>query len=380
MKFDTRSIHAGRKPDPLTGAISTPICQTSTFVFDDFDKPKEHDYTRTSNPTRSALEEAFASLEGGNDAFAFSSGMSAVSAAIHLLKSGDHVVACDDLYGGTHRLFSEIMTRFGIEFTFTRLENEESIEDSIKPNTKMIWVETPSNPLLNITDLELVSKVAQENEILTVADNTFSSPYFLKPLEYGIDLVVHSTTKYLNGHSDVIGGAIVTSTPQLAEDVHFLLNSMGTGAAPFDSWLVLRGLKTLPLRMKKHAKNALAIAQYLQDSPQVKKVFYPGLESHPGQDIAKRQMNGFGGVVSFELNTDVRSFLRGLDLFSLAESLGGADSLVEHAATMSHASMSEEARKKAGINNDLIRLSVGLEDVEDLIEDLENGFKSSKKL
>lgn len=380
MKFDTRSIHAGRKPDPLTGAISTPICQTSTFVFDDFEKPKEHEYTRTSNPTRSALEEAFASLEGGNDAFAFSSGMSAVSTAIHLLKSGDHVVACDDLYGGTHRLFSEIMTRFGIEFTFTRLENEKSIQDSIKPHTKMIWVETPSNPLLNITDLELVSSVAQENEILTVADNTFSSPYFLKPLDFGIDLVVHSTTKYLNGHSDVIGGAIVTSTPQLAEDVHFLLNGMGTGAAPFDSWLVLRGLKTLPLRMKKHAKNALAIAQYLQDSSQVKKVFYPGLVSHPGHDIAKKQMKGFGGVVSFEIDSDVGSFLRGLDLFSLAESLGGADSLVEHAATMSHASMPPEARKKAGITNDLIRLSVGLEDAEDLIEDLDKGFKNSKKL
>ncbi len=375
MKFDTKSVHEGRKPDPTTGAISTPIFQTSTFVFDDYGKPKEHDYTRTSNPTRSALENAIAGLEGGNKGFAFSSGMGAVNTVIHLLKSGDHVISCDDLYGGSHRLFSDIMTKFGVEFTFTRLDDEEKIQEAIKPNTKMIWIETPSNPLLNITDLEMVSKIAKENDLLTAVDNTFSTPYFLKPIDYGIDLVVHSTTKYLNGHSDVIGGAVVTTTDKLAEDIHFLLNGMGTNASPFDSWLVLRGIKTLPLRMKKHEQNAMAIAQYLKDHPQVKEVFYPGLPSHPGHEIARRQMKGFGGVVSFKINTDVGQFLRGLEIFSLAESLGGADSLVEHAATMSHASMPEESRKKAGITNDLIRLSVGLEDVGDLIEDLDQGFR-----
>jgi cystathionine beta-lyase/cystathionine gamma-synthase len=374
MRFNTKSIHSGRRPDEATGAISTPICQTSTFVFDGYQKPKEHDYTRTSNPTRNVLEDTIAALEGGNQGFAFSSGMSAVASAIHLLSAGDHVISCDDLYGGSHRLFEQIMTRFGIEFTFIRLSDEEKINDAIKPNTKMIWVETPSNPLLNITDLELVSKIARENQLLTVADNTFASPYFLKPIDFGIDLVVHSTTKYLNGHSDVIGGAIVTTTDKLAEDVHFILNGMGTGAAPFDSWLVLRGIKTLPLRMERHSSNAIAIAEYLQDHPQVKKVYYPGLPSHTDHEIARKQMTGYGGVVSFKLKSDVGTFLHGLKLFSLAESLGGADSLVEHAVTMSHASMTPQAREYAGITDDLIRLSVGLEDVDDLIEDLDKGF------
>ncbi|WP_281774705.1 trans-sulfuration enzyme family protein [Methanobacterium formicicum] len=376
MRFNTKSIHSGRRPDESTGAISTPICQTSTFVFDGYRKPKEHDYTRTSNPTRNVLEDTIAALEGGNAGFAFSSGMSAVATAIHLLSAGDHVISCDDLYGGSHRLFEQIMTRFGIEFTFIRLNDEEKIQDAVKTNTRMIWVETPSNPLLNITDLEMVSSIARENQLLSVADNTFASPYFLKPINFGMDLVLHSTTKYLNGHSDVIGGAIVTTTDKLAEDVHYLLNGMGTNAAPFDSWLVLRGIKTLPLRMERHASNALAIAEYLEDHPQVKEVYYPGLTDHPGHEIARKQMTGYGGVVSFKLKSDVGTFLHGLELFSLAESLGGADSLVEHAATMSHASMTPEARKKAGITDDLIRLSVGLEDVDDLIEDLDQGFKA----
>jgi len=377
MKFDTRSIHAGRKPDPINGAISTSICQTSTFVFEDYKKPGEYDYSRTGNPTRNALEDAVANLEGGNRGFAFSSGMAAVSTAIHLLKAGDHAVVGDDIYGGTHRLFSEIMTNYDIEFTFTRLDSRDNIEDAIQDNTKMLWIETPSNPLLNITDLELMSDIARENQLLTVADNTFPSPYFLRPIEYGIDLVLHSTTKYINGHSDVIGGAIVTTTEELADKVHFLLNGMGTNAAPFDSWLILRGLKTLPLRMKKHAENAATIAEFLCEHSNVSEVYYPGLESHPGHFIAKKQMDGFGGVVSFKLKSDVGRFIRGLDLFLLAESLGGADSLVEHAATMSHASMTEAARKKAGITDDVIRLSVGLEDADDLIEDLSQGLENS---
>ncbi|HSQ02118.1 MAG TPA: PLP-dependent aspartate aminotransferase family protein [Methanobacterium sp.] len=377
MKFDTRSIHAGRKPDPTTGAISTSICQTSTFVFEDYKKPGEYDYSRTGNPTRNALEDAVANLEGGNKGFAFSSGMAAVSTAVHLLKSGDHAIVGDDIYGGTHRLFREIMTNYGIEFTFTRLDSRDNIEDVIQDNTKMLWIETPSNPLLNITDLELMSDIARENQLLTVADNTFPSPYFLRPIEYGIDLVLHSTTKYINGHSDVIGGAIVTTTEELADKVHFLLNGMGTNAAPFDSWLILRGLKTLPLRMKKHAENAVTIAEFLCEHSNVSEVYYPGLESHPGHFIAKKQMDGFGGVVSFKLKSDVARFIRGLDLFLLAESLGGADSLVEHAASMSHASMTEAARKKAGITDDVIRLSVGLEDADDLIEDLSRGLENS---
>ncbi len=374
MKFSTKTVHAGRKPDPHTGAISTPIYQTSTFVFDDYNEPKEHDYSRTSNPTRSALEDALAALEGGNEGFAFSSGMSAISTTLHLLSSGDHVIASDDIYGGTHRLFAEILPRFGIEFTFLKLDDEETIINAIKPNTKLIWVETPSNPLLNVTDLEMIGRIGKEHDILTVADNTFATPYFLKPIDFGIDLVVHSTTKYLNGHSDVIGGAVITTTKKLAEDIHFLLNGLGTNAAPFDSWLVLRGLKSLPARMEHHQKNAIAVAEYLYDHPKVDDVFYPGLESHPGYDIVKKQMTGYGGIVSFNLKSDVKTFLNKMDLFFLAESLGGADSLVEHAATMSHASMAPEARLKAGITDQLIRLSIGLEDVDDLIEDLSKGI------
>jgi len=374
MRFSTKTVHAGRKPDPHTGAISTPIYQTSTFVFDDYNEPKEHDYSRTSNPTRSALEDALAALEGGNEGFAFSSGMSAISTTLHLLSLGDHVIASDDIYGGTHRLFAEILPRFGIEFTFLKLDDEETIINAIKPNTKLIWVETPSNPLLNVTDLEMIGRIGKEHDILTVADNTFATPYFLKPIDFGIDLVVHSTTKYLNGHSDVIGGAVITTTKKLAEDIHFLLNGLGTNAAPFDSWLVLRGLKSLPARMEHHQKNAIAVAEYLFDHPKVDEVFYPGLESHPGYDIVKKQMTGYGGIVSFNLKSDVKTFLNKMDLFFLAESLGGADSLVEHAATMSHASMAPEARLKAGITDQLIRLSIGLEDVDDLIEDLGKGI------
>ncbi len=375
MRFDTKSVHSGRKPDPVTGAISTPIYQTSTFTFEDFGKPGEHDYSRTSNPTRSALGEAIADLEGGHQGFIFSSGMAAVTTAIHLLKAGDHVISCDDLYGGSHRLFSEIISKFGVEFTFMKLDDEEKLRSAIKPNTKMIWVETPSNPLLTITDLDMVSRVTRERDILTVCDNTFSSPYFLRPIEYNIDLVLHSTTKYLNGHCDVIGGALVTTTEELSEDIQFLLNGMGTNASPFDSWLVLRGIKTLPVRMDRHAENSMAVAQYLEEHPRVKEVFYPGLPSHSGYEIAKEQMDGYGGVVSFKLDGSVPKFLKNMELFYLAESLGGADSLVEHAATMSHASMNKEARKNAGITDDLIRLSIGLEDINDLIEDLDKALR-----
>ena len=377
MKFETAAIHAGDRPDAQFGAISMPIYQTSTFAFEDLGKNRGYDYSRTSNPTRKVLEDTIARLEGGKAGFAFATGMAAEATIVHILKAGDHVVCGDDVYGGTYRLFQNVMQNFGLESTFVRMNSKKSIEDAIKPNTRMIWIETPSNPLLNIVDVEMVADIAKSRGLISVIDNTFATPYFLKPIEYGIDLVVHSTTKYLNGHCDVVGGAVVTTTEELTERVQFLLNAMGTCASPFDSWLVLRGIETLPVRMKQHAENASAIARYLQDHKAVSKVYFPGLDSHPGYEIARRQMKGFGGMVSFELKggiTAVRSFLKKIQIFALAESLGGVSSLAEHPATMSHASMPADYRTRMGINHDLIRLSVGLEHIEDLIEDLEQAL------
>jgi cystathionine beta-lyase/cystathionine gamma-synthase len=373
MRFETIAIHAGERPDKAYGAMSVPIYQTSTFVFDDIGKTTGFDYSRTANPTRRALEQTIAELEGGRAGFAFATGMAAESTVIHLLKSGDHVICGDDVYGGTYRLFHDIMGEFGVEFTFLRLNDRRKVQAAIRPNTKMLWIESPSNPLLNITDLEMVVDVAREHRILTVMDNTFATPYFLKPVAYGIDLVVHSTTKYLNGHSDVVGGAVVTTNDELTQRVQFLLNGMGTCAAPFDCWLVLRGIETLSVRMRQHQANAATVAEYLAACPGVSKVYYPGLQSHPGHATAARQMLGFGGMVSFEARGGRRAathFLRAVKLFALAESLGGAASLAEHPASMSHASMPPEFRERIGIKDNLIRLSVGLEDIADLIEDL----------
>jgi cystathionine gamma-lyase/cystathionine beta-lyase len=377
VRFETLAIHSGRGPDPTTGALATPIHQTSTFVFEDVGVTRGYDYSRTANPTRKALEDCIAALEGGNAGFAFSSGMAAETTIMHLLKAGDHVISGDDVYGGTYRLFEMVMKDFGLEFTFLRMDDRSRIEGAIRPNTRMIWIETPSNPLLNIVDIEMVVDIAKRHKLITVADNTFATPYFLRPIDYGVDLVVHSTTKYLNGHCDVIGGAVVTTTDELTERVQFLLNAMGTCAAPFDCWLVLRGIKTLAVRMMQHEENAAQVAIYLEKQPKVKRVFYPGLKSHPGHETAMRQMDGFGGVVSFEIEGGVEaasSFLRNVRVFSLAESLGGVDSLVEHPATMSHASMPEDVRRDVGITDGLVRLSVGLESVDDLIEDLEQAF------
>jgi cystathionine gamma-lyase/cystathionine beta-lyase len=373
MRFETLAIHTGERPDAAFGAVSAPIYQTSTFVFKDVGKTRGYDYSRSANPTRKVLEDTIAQLEGGKAGFAFATGMAAEATVIHLLKVGDHVISGDDVYGGTYRLFQNVMRDFGLEFTFLRMDNREKIEQAIKPNTRMLWLETPSNPLLNITNLEMAVDIANKHKLMTVIDNTFATPYFLKPIEYGVDLVVHSTTKYLNGHCDVVGGAVVTTTDELTERVQFLLNAMGTCASPFDCWLVLRGIETLPVRMRQHEDNAFAVANYLLGHPGVKRVFYPGLESHPGYEIAKRQMRGFGGVVSFELKEGVEavnSFLRRIKVFSLAESLGGVASLAEHPATMSHASMPKDYREKVGITDELIRLSVGLENIDDLIEDL----------
>jgi len=299
MRFETLAIHTGERPDPRYGAISVPIYQTSTFAFADVGKTRGYDYSRSGNPTRKVLEDTIAQLEGGKAGFAFATGMAAESTAIHLLKAGDHIISGDDIYGGTYRLFHNVMPDFGVESTFVRMDNIERIEKAIQPNTRMLWLESPSNPLLNIVDLEMVVDIAKRHNLMTVIDNTLATPYFLKPIEYGIDLVVHSTTKYLNGHCDVVSGAIVTTTDELTERVQFLLNALGTCASPFDCWLVLRGIETLAVRMKQHEENATAVARYLTEHPLVKKVFYPGLDSHPGHEIAKKQMKGFGGVVSF---------------------------------------------------------------------------------
>jgi len=378
MRFETLAIHAGERPEITFGAASVPIYQTSTFVFEDVGKTRGYDYSRSANPTRKVLEDTIAQLEGGKAGFAFATGMAAEATTIHLLKAGDHIISGDDVYGGTYRLFQNVMQNFGLEFTFLRMDSRQRIEEAIKPNTRLLWLETPSNPLLNIVDIEMVVDIARKHNLLTAIDNTFATPYFLKPIEYGIDLVVHSTTKYLNGHCDVVGGAVVTTTDELTERVQFLLNAMGTCASPFDCWLVLRGLETLPVRMKQHQENAIAVANYLKGHPAVKRVFYPGLDSHPGHELARRQMKGFGGVVSFESNGGIEaidSFLRRIKVFYLAESLGGVSSLAEHPATMSHASMPEEHRKKVGITDELIRLSVGLENIDDLTEDLSQALE-----
>jgi len=377
MRFETLAIHSGDRPDRTFGAVSTPIYQTSTFAFEEVGKTKGYDYSRTANPTRKVLEDTIAWLEGGKAGFAFATGMAAEATIIHLLKAGDHVISGDDVYGGTYRLFQDVMPDFGLEFTFLRMDNRQKIEAAIKPNTKLLWLETPSNPLLNIVDVEMAVDIAKKHNLMTVIDNTFATPYFLKPIDYGVDLVVHSTTKYLNGHCDVVGGAVVTTTDELSDRVQFLLNAMGTCASPFDCWLVLRGIETLAVRMKQHEANAAAVAEYLTKQSAVKKVFYPGLKSHPGHEIAKRQMRGFGGVVSFELG-DVgaaKTFLNRVKVFSLAESLGGVVSLAEHPASMSHASMPADYRKKVGISDKLVRLSVGLENIDDLIEDLEQALR-----
>jgi cystathionine beta-lyase/cystathionine gamma-synthase len=377
MRFETIAIHGGDRPDAATGALSVPIYQTSTFVFEDVGKTKGWGYSREGNPTRKVLEDTIARLEGGKAGFAFATGMAAETTVMHLLKTGDHVVAVDDIYGGTYDLFQHVMPAFGLEFTFVRMDDPKKIEQAIRPNTRMLWLETPSNPLLNIVDIEMAVDVARKHKLLTVADNTFASPYFSRPIEYGVDLVLHSTTKYLNGHADVVGGAVVTTSDELSQRVQFLLDAMGTCAAPFDCWLVLRGIETLPVRMKQHQENAFAVANYLKAHPKVKKVLYPGLESHKGHEIARRQMKGFGGVVSFEPQGGidaVNSFLRKLKVFSLAASLGDVASLVEHPATLSHAPMPEDYRRQVGISDELIRLSVGLENIDDLLEDLEQAL------
>jgi cystathionine gamma-lyase len=378
--FETRAIHAGQEPDPTTGAIMTPIYTSSTYVQESPGVHKGYDYSRSVNPTRKALEACIADLEGSSHGFAFASGMSASATVLELLSSGDHVIAMDDLYGGTYRLFENVRKRSaGLDFTFCDLSDSETLQSSITDKTKMIWIETPTNPLLKIADLEVIAKFAKDNNLISVCDNTFCSPFVQNPLDFGFDIVVHSATKYLNGHSDLIGGVVVCSDrqEQLAGELLYLQNAVGSIMNPFDSFLLLRSLKTLPVRMERHCSNALQIATYLESHESIEKVIYPGLKSHPQHDIAKKQMREFGGMISVVLKgglDSAKTFLERTELFSLAESLGGVESLIEHPAIMTHASIPPEVREEIGISDGLVRLSVGIEAIEDLIEDIEGAL------
>jgi cystathionine beta-lyase/cystathionine gamma-synthase len=378
-KLATRAIHAGQQPDSATGAVITPIYATSTYAQSSPGVNKGYDYARSHNLTRYAYERCVASLEGGHAGFAFASGMAATSTVLELLDAGSHVVALDDLYGGTRRLFERVRRRSArLDFSYIGMRDDAELEAAMRPETRMIWVETPSNPLLKLVDLAMVARVAKRHGVLAVADNTFASPCLQRPIEHGFDIVVHSATKYLNGHSDAVSGIAVTASDALAEQLRFLQNAVGAVPSPFDCFLVTRGLKTLAVRMRAHCDNALAVAQWLERHPAVQRVIYPGLASHPQHELAKRQMPGFGGMVSMVLKDGLpraKRFLERCQLFTLAESLGGVESLIEHPAIMTHASVPAEVRAQLGIDDGLVRLSVGIEDVNDLIADLEQALQ-----
>jgi cystathionine gamma-lyase len=376
--FATRAIHAGQEPDPTTGAIMPPIYATSTYVQESPGVHKGYEYSRTQNPTRMAYERCIADLESGTHGFAFASGMAAIGTALELIDSGSHVIAMDDLYGGTRRLFSGVRERSsGLEFTYVDMSDASQLADALRENTRMIWIESPSNPLLKLVDLKAVAGIAGDRDILVVCDNTFATPYLQRPLELGCDIVMHSATKFLNGHSDMVGGILATADAGLAERLAYLQNSIGAVAGPFDSFLALRGLKTLDVRMERHCRSAMAIAEWLEQDPRVARVLYPGLESHPQHELAKQQMPGFGGIVTFFIKgelADARRFLERCEVFALAESLGGVESLVDHPAIMTHASVPESERAKLGISDQLIRLSIGIEALDDLIADLDQAL------
>ncbi len=375
--FSTRAIHAGQEPDPTTGAIMTPLYLTSTYVQSSPGVFKDYEYSRTSNPTRRAYEDCLTNLEEGFKGFAFASGCAAMTTTMHLLKSGDHVVAGDDMYGGTFRLFDKVIRNNGIDFSFIDLTNLSNLERYVTSKTKMIWIETPTNPTLKLVDISAVSAFAKSKNILVVVDNTFMSPYYQKPLTLGAHISLHSTTKFIGGHSDLIGGAVVVKSEELADHYQFLTNSLGGIASPFDSYMAMRSLKTLPLRMDAHQKNSIQIAKFLSSHDKVDKVIYPGLESHPQHTLAKKQMTGFGGMITFFLKgnlTEARIVLESMQVFSLAESLGGVESLIEHPSIMTHASVPLSTRTKLGITDSLIRLSVGTEDLKDLLNDLKTSL------
>ncbi len=376
MGFSTDCIHGGQEPEPTTGAVAVPIFQTSTFVQPKLGQHKGFEYARTKNPTRSALEANLAVLEQGKAAFCFASGMSATDVVLRLLSAGDHVIAGENMYGGTFRLFDKVLQRFGLEFTYVDTSNPGAIAGAIRPETRLLFLETPTNPMMTLTDIRKCSDLAREKKILTVVDNTFSSPCLQRPIELGADMVVHSTTKFLNGHSDSVGGAVICNSDELAERLGFLQNAVGAILSPMDSFLVLRGIKTLAIRMERHNANGIAMAQYLDNHTKVKRVFYPGLSSHPQHALAKSQMAGFGSMISFELGSKAKAetFLNRVSLCALAESLGGVETLISHPETMTHASVPPEIRRRLGITPGMVRISVGIEDIEDLIADLENAF------
>ncbi|MEP7211487.1 MAG: cystathionine gamma-synthase [Acidobacteriota bacterium] len=376
MGFATTAIHAGNEPDSATGAVSVPIYQTSTYAQEALGKHKGFEYARTQNPTRSALEKNISALENARFGFAFASGMSAIDAAVKLVKGGDHVILGDNTYGGTFRLFNQILSDYGIEFDLADTSDISSLEQAFKPNTKMVFVETPTNPVMTVSDLRAVSELAHARGAKVVCDNTFLSPYFQQPITLGCDVVVHSTTKYLNGHSDSVGGFVALNDETDAERIAFIQNGVGAILSPFDSFLVLRGTKTLALRMEAHDKNGRMVANFLAEHPGVKKVYYPGLASHPQHELAKRQQTGFGGMVAFETGSleNAKKVLEGVKLCTLGESLGGVESLISHPASMTHASVPAETRDRLGITDGLVRISVGIEDIEDILEDLDQAM------
>jgi cystathionine beta-lyase/cystathionine gamma-synthase len=375
-RFSTICIHAGQEPDPSTGAIITPIFQTSTYVQEELGKHKGYEYARTQNPTRFALEQNIAAIEGGKAAYAFASGMAAIDAITTLLKSGDHVVVTDNTYGGTFRLFDKVLTKYGLEFSYVDTSEPDVIEQAIRPETRMLFVETPTNPVLRLTDLAAAAEIARRHDVRLVVDNTFASPSLQRPIEFGADLVMHSTTKYLNGHSDSIGGIVIAARQEDADWLKFIQNAAGAILSPFDSWLVLRGTKTLAVRMAQHNLNGQAIAEFLEGHPKVSKVIYPGLPSHPQHELAKRQMKGFGGMLSFEVASfeEARRVCNRVRLMALAESLGGVETLMTHPASMTHASVPPERRAAIGLSDSLVRISAGIEDVQDLIDDLKQAL------
>ncbi len=379
MKFGTKAIHAGVHPDPTTGAIMTPIYQTSTYVQDGVGNHKGYEYSRTLNPTRHALEKSLAALENGSFGACFGSGLAAIDCVLKMLNPGDEVISTNDLYGGTYRIFKTIFEKYGIKFHFIGMENAKNIETYINENTKLIWVETPTNPMMNIIDIEATSKIAKKHNITLAVDNTFATPYLQNPLDLGADIVMHSVTKYLGGHSDVVMGALICNDENIAKDIYRIQNSSGAVTSPMDSFLVLRGIKTLHLRMQRHCENGEKIANFLAAHPKVNKVYWPGFESHPNHQIAKKQMRDFGGMISFSLVGNkievAHQVVKKCNLFALAESLGGGESLIGHPATMTHASIPKAEREKLGVVDSLIRLSVGVEDVSDLIADLEQALK-----
>lgn len=379
MRFETLAIHAGQGPDPAYGAVMPPIYQVSTFAYEGVKQQGKFDYSRSGNPTRKALEDCLAALEGGVRGFVYGTGMAAETSALALVKAGEHIIVHNDLYGGTYRLMTSVIARHGVEVEFVNLRDLDVLKNAIRPNTKLIWAESPTNPLMNILDLAAIAEIAKSKGVLTLCDNTFLSPYFQNPLALGFDIVLHSTTKYINGHSDVVGGAVIVKDDELAEQVYFYQNAMGTCQAPFDCFLVLRGLKTLAVRMEAHNRNSLELAHWLEAHPKVEHVNHPGLESHPQHELAIRQARGFGGTFSFRIKGGEDAcdmFLSNVKLFTLAESLGGVESLIEHPWSMTHMSMPEDAREAAGIIRNLIRVSTGIENVEDLKADLDQALES----